>query len=329
MLFRTELIPDKLPVAMQLADRLVTVGSCFAEVMGQRLADTKLATSVNPLGTLFNPVSMAKLLMLALTNGAPDEALYAQRDGLWFHYDFHSSFWAITRDELANKLLQALVNVSKVAREANWLLLTLGSAIVYRHKESGQVVANCQKMASTLFDKYLCPIGEVRTNLTDLLALLRRYNHGLQIVLTVSPVRHVRDGLTLNGASKSILRTLCAEMPTLDAQTHYFPAYELVLDDLRDYRFYEADLIHPNTQAHDYVFGKFAEAAFSPELRAFVSEWATIRQGLAHQPLHENTAAHRQFLTQLLAKIQALPLSIDTTAEQAEVQRRLTEDGRQ
>ena len=126
-----------------------------------------------------------------------------------------------------------------------------------------------------------------------------------------------------------MLRTLCAEIPPLDAQTHYFPAYEFVLDDLRDYRFYEADLIHPNAQAHDYVFGKFAEAAFSPELRAFVSEWAIIRQGLAHRPLYGHTAAYGQFLTRLLAQIDALPAVINTTVERAEVQRRLTEDGRQ
>ena len=125
MQFRTELIPDKLPFAMQLTDQIVTVGSCFAEVMGQRLADNKLVTSVNPLGTLFNPISINKLLTLALTNGAPDEASYAQRDGLWLHYDFHSSFWAITRSELTNKLLTKLAEVKQALRRANWLLLTL------------------------------------------------------------------------------------------------------------------------------------------------------------------------------------------------------------
>ena len=323
MQFRTELTPDKLPLALQLTDRIVTIGSCFAEVMGQRLADHKLTTTVNPFGTLFNPTSIAKLITLSLTGGTPDEALYLQRDGLWFHYDFHSSFWANTRDELANRLLQVLVNVGKVVCEANWLLLTLGSAVVYWHRESGQIVANCQKMPGTFFDKYLCPIDTIRAALTSLLSLLRRHNPGLQIVLTVSPVRHVRDGLTLNGASKALLRTLCAEMPPLDAQTHYFPAYELMLDDLRDYRFYEADLIHPNAQAHDYVFGKFVEAAFSPELCTFVSAWATIRQGLGHRPLYGSTAAYRQFLTRLLAQIDALPAVIDTTAERAEVQSRL------
>ncbi|MBO0938862.1 GSCFA domain-containing protein [Fibrella sp. HMF5335] len=323
MLFHTELTPDELPVALQLTDRIVTIGSCFAEVMGQRLADSKLATAVNPLGTLFNPLSISKLLTLALTDGAPDELLYVERDGLWFHYDFHSSFWAKSRNELTDRLSGILVEVARALRKANWLLLTLGSAVVYRHKESGQVVANCHKMPQVNFDKFLCPINEVRDSLTQLLTLLRTHNPNLRVVLTVSPVRHVRDGLTLNGASKALLRTICAEVSLPASQTYYFPAYELVLDDLRDYRFYEADLIHPNVQAHDYVFGKFAESAFSQELRAFVKEWSQIRQGLAHRPLHGNTAAYRQFLTNLLAKIQALPAAIDTTTERAEVQSRL------
>ncbi|MBO0929904.1 GSCFA domain-containing protein [Fibrella aquatilis] len=323
MRFRTELTPDKLPVALQLGDRVVTVGSCFAEVMGQRLADNKLVTAVNPLGTLFNPLSIAKVVALGLAGGMPDEALYVQREGLWFHYDFHSTFWGNTRNDLTGKLLRILAEVGQVLQKANWLLLTLGSAVVYRQVETGQVVANCHKMPGYLFDKYLCPIDTVRNSLTELLALLRAYNPAMQVVLTVSPVRHVRDGLTLNGASKALLRTLCAEMPLLHTQTHYFPAYELVLDDLRDYRFYEADLIHPNAQAHDYVFGKFAEAAFSPDLRAFVDQWTTIRQGLAHRPLHGNTPAHQQFLARLLAQIEALPPSIDTTTERAELQQRL------
>lgn len=323
MLFRTELHPDKLPVPLQLTDRIVTVGSCFAEVMGQRLADHKLRTLVNPLGTLFSPTSIAKLLTLALTGGQPDEALYLQRDGLWFHYDFHSSLWGSSKEALAAALQSRLREVGDALRGANWLLLTLGSAVVYRHIETGQVVANCHKMPGTLFEKYLCQIDHVRDDLTKLLRLLKRHNPGLNVLLTVSPVRHVRDGLALNGASKALLRTLCAELPVWHPQVHYFPAYELVQDDLRDYRFYEADLIHPNAQAHDYVFAKFAESLFSPDLCAFVQEWQQIRRAMAHRPQHGPTAAHRQFLQTLLNRFDNLPVTIDTTAERAELERQL------
>jgi hypothetical protein len=137
-------------------------------------------------------------------------------------------------------------------------------------------------------------------------------------------VRHIRDGLTLNSASKALLRTLCTELTGTFPYVHYFPAYELVQDDLRDYRFYEADLIHPNAQAHDYVFAKFAESAFTPDLCAFVSQWGQIRRALAHWPLHGHTEAHRQFSQKLLQQIDALPASIDTSAERAEILNRLT-----
>ncbi|MEZ0609146.1 GSCFA domain-containing protein [Fibrella sp. WM1] len=324
MQFRTELTPDKLPVSLQLTDRIVTVGSCFAEVMGQRLADHKLNVLVNPLGTLFSPASISQVLTLALTEQAPAPEGYVQRDGLWFHYDFHSSLWATSQEALAALLHERLQQVGHALRQANWLLLTLGSAVVYRHRETGRVVANCHKMPGTLFEKYLCQIDHVRDDLTRLLRLVRRQNPQLQIVLTVSPVRHVRDGLALNGASKALLRTLCAELPVWHPQTHYFPAYELVQDDLRDYRFYEADLIHPNAQAHDYVFAKFADSAFSPDLCAFVTAWSQIRRAMAHRPLHGPTDAHRQFLQTLLNRFDTLPVTIDTTAERADIEQRLT-----
>ncbi|HEY0108908.1 MAG TPA: GSCFA domain-containing protein [Fibrella sp.] len=323
MQFRTELTPERLPVQMQLSDRIVTVGSCFAEVMGGRLADHKLAVVNNPLGTLFNPFSISKLLTLAVNGGQLDEAHYAQRDGLWFHYDAHSSIWGHSKPELADTFARRLAELGDELRRADWLLLTLGSAVVYEHRETGQVVANCHKMPGTLFDKYLLQIDPVRTELAGLLHLLRNHNPGLRIVLTVSPVRHIRDGLTLNSASKALLRTLCAELSGTFPAVHYFPAYELIQDDLRDYRFYEADLIHPNAQAHDYVFAKFAECAFTPDLCGFIKQWQQIRRAMAHRPLHGPTDTYRQFLQKLVQQIDALPAGIDTTAERAEILNRL------
>ncbi|MBO0952785.1 GSCFA domain-containing protein [Fibrella forsythiae] len=331
MQFRTELTPDRLPVQLKLTDRIVTIGSCFAEVIGARLADHKLTVLNNPLGTLFNPFSISKLLKLALTGNLPDEVGYVERDGLWFHYDFHSSFWGTSKAALAQLLQVRLQEIGTGLQQADWLLLTLGSAVVYQHKETQQLVANCHKMPGTLFNRFLCQIGLARNELTDLFRLLQQHNPKLTIILTVSPVRHIRDGLPLNSASKALLRTVCAELcgeseSALDMPTpmvYYFPAYELVQDDLRDYRFYEADLIHPNAQAHEYVFTKFAESAFTPDLCAFVKQWEQIRRAMAHRPLHGLTDAHRLFLQKLLRQIEVLPASIDTTAERAEILNRL------
>ncbi len=315
MQFHTELTPDNLPVPLRLTDRILTTGSCFAEVMGNRLATHKLTVLNNPFGTVFNPVSMAKQLLLALSGQQPDEQLYLEREGLWFHYDFHSSLWAHTREDLAALLTERLAQVGTALRQANWLLLTLGTAVVYRHINTGQVVANCHKQPGHLFEKYLYHIDHVRDEMTRLLKALRRANPTLRVLLTVSPVRHTRDTLPLNQVSKSTLRVVAHELTTWNEGVQYFPAYELMQDDLRDYRFYEADLIHPTAQAHDYIFEKFAQSAFDAELRHFIAEWGAIRQALAHRPLHTQSPAYGQFLTKLLTRLDALPSCIDTSAE--------------
>ncbi len=326
MQFHTEFSPEVLPCRIGLKSQIVTLGSCFAEVMGQRLADHKLTVLNNPFGTIFNPVSIAKLLTMALQGTMPDENRYLERDGVWFHYDFHSSLWANSRGELRDKLKAALDTTAKAVRQADFLLLTLGSAVVYRHIETGKVVANCHKMPGTLFERYLYHIDHLRDDMTRLLKTLHKANPGLKVVVTVSPVRHTRDTLPLNGVSKSTLRVIAHELIVWNNWVHYFPAYELMMDDLRDYRFYEADMIHPNGQAHDYIFSKFAESAFDTDLRGFITQWAPIRQSLAHRPLYgDDSPAYRLFLSRLLAQLETLSKRVDVSAELADVSGRLNQ----
>jgi len=324
MQFHTEFTPESLPYRIGLNSRIVTVGSCFADVMGRRLVDHKLTVLNNPFGTIFNPVSIAKLLTMALHGISPDENRYVERDGVWFHYDFHSSLWDSSQDDLRVKLKTCLTQTADDIRNADFLLLTLGSAVVYRHIETGKVVANCHKMPGSLFEKYLYHIDHLRDDLTRLLKTLRKANPKLKVLLTVSPVRHTRDTLPLNAVSKSTLRMIAHELTVWNDWVSYFPAYELMVDDLRDYRFYEADLIHPNVQAHDYIFGKFVDSAFDTELRSFVTEWGQISKSLAHRPLYgDNSAAHRQFLTKLVAQLEAISKRIDVSVELAELRSRL------
>ncbi|MBD2701292.1 GSCFA domain-containing protein [Spirosoma sp. BT702] len=324
MLFHTEFSPEPLPYRIGLNSRIVTIGSCFADVMGHRLTDHKLNVLNNPFGTIFNPVSIVKLLTMALQNGTPDENHYVERNDVWFHYDFHSSLWANSRDELRSILTNRLAAAAEAIRNADFLLLTLGSAVVYRHIETGKVVANCHKMPGSLFEKYLYQIDHLQDELNRLLKTLHKVNPRLKVLLTVSPVRHTRDTLPLNSVSKSTLRVITHELTVWNDWVTYFPAYELMMDDLRDYRFYEADLIHPNAQAQDYIFEKFAESAFDTELRQFVDEWAQIRKSLAHRPLYgDSSSAHQQFLTKLLTQLEALSKRIDVTSELAMVRGRL------
>lgn len=324
MQFHTEFSPESIPYLIGLESQIVTIGSCFADVMGRRLSDQKLNVLNNPFGTIFNPVSLAKLMTTALSGSQPDEHLYVERDGVWFHYDFHSSLWANSRDELRDKLVERLTDTANAIRKADFLLLTLGSAIVYRHIETGYVVANCHKMPGSLFEKYIYQIDHLRDDLTRLFRLLRKTNLKIKVLVTVSPVRHTRDTLPLNSVSKSMLRILTHELTVWNNWVSYFPAYELMMDDLRDYRFYEADLIHPNEQAHDYIFGKFAESAFDTELRSFVAEWSQIRKSLAHRPLYgNNSLAHQQFLKKLTGQLEIMSTRVDVSTELAEVRSRL------
>jgi hypothetical protein len=327
MQFHTEFSPEPFLRRLGLHSRIVTVGSCFAEVMGQRLADHKLTVLNNPFGTLFNPVSIAKVLTAALNGTAPDEDLYVERGGIWFHYDFHSSLWATSQADLRDKLVERLGQTAEALRTADFLMLTLGSAVVYRHIETGKVVANCHKMPGALFEKYLYQYEYLLDDLKRLVKTLRRANPTLNVVLTVSPVRHTRDTLPVNQVSKSTLRVAAHELTVWNDRIQYFPAYELMIDDLRDYRFYEADLVHPNAQAHDYIFGKFADSAFDAELRTFVTEWHQVRKSLAHRPLHgEETPAHRQFLTRLLAQLETMATRVDVAPELADLRRRLYQE---
>jgi len=323
MQFRTEFNPDKLPVSIQLHSRIVTIGSCFAEVMGRQLADNKLNVLNNPFGTLFNPVSIAKLLSAALDGRGPDADLFVERDGLWFHYDFHSSFWATSREQLEQQLLDQLAQTGEALRQANWLILTLGTSMVYRHLETDKVVANCHKMRGDGFEKYLYTYEHTHHILTEVVHKLKRVNPGLQVLLTVSPVRHTRDSLPLNQVSKSTLRVISHELTVWHDDVYYFPAYELMMDDLRDYRFYEADLIHPNAMAEEYIFQKFADSVFDAELRTFIANWQTIRKALEHRPFHEQSESHRRFLENLLNRLDGVAHQVDVEAERASVQRRL------
>ncbi len=317
MQFRTELsIPDHAH-KLNLQTSVVTVGSCFAEVIGTRLIDAKVPALVNPFGTIFNPLSLTKLLRQAIDGQLPDEHLYLENRGVWFHYDFHSSWWASSKAELAAQTAKQMQEVRNQLQKAHTLILTFGTAYVYRQTDGDglQIVANCHKMPNRLFEKELLSIHTISKDFQDFHTRLSAFNPSITFLLTVSPVRHTRDTLPLNAVSKSILRVACHELSQSLTNVHYFPAYELLMDDLRDYRFYKPDLIHPNEMAEEYIFQKFSEAYFDDSLKSFVREWRKIKQELAHRTLQPHTPEHHRFLTGLLGKLQNISSKANVTTE--------------
>lgn len=312
MNLRTELQIPESPHKISLHTPVLTIGSCFAEVMGSRLLENKIPALANPFGTIFNPIAMVKLIKQAIGQDAPDENLYIENQGLWFHYDFHSSLWASSKQDLKEVLLQKLEEVKDWLKKTDFLIFTFGTAFVYRHIASDQIVANCHKIPAKQFQKELLSINEIIESFALILPFLDKKP---QIILTVSPVRHTRDTLPLNTVSKSILRVACHQLSESIPNVHYFPAYEILLDDLRDYRFYKSDLIHPNEVAEAYIFEQFSRTYFDLPLQKFIVEWQKIRQALAHRPLQSQSKTHQKFLGNLLQKLVQMPPFLDVETE--------------
>ncbi|OGX89814.1 hypothetical protein BEN49_08200 [Hymenobacter coccineus] len=304
--------------------RVLTLGSCFADSIGTRLAAHKVNVVVNPFGTVFQPLALARLLRATLGEDVDWQQHLVEARGRWQSYDLHGSQGAPTPVELLQDIQQTVRRTGEFLRGADAVLLTLGTAWAYRLRETGELVSNCHKMPAELFNKELLTPDEIINALAETHAYLRRVNPKLRIILTVSPVRHLRDTLPLNAVSKSVLRVACHYLSELLPEVSYFPAYELLMDDLRDYRFYAADMLHPSEVAEDYVWEKFARTYFDADFGRFRKEWAGLSQALGHRPLNAAAPEHRQFLVATRERLERLSRQrVNVAAELREVDERL------
>lgn len=315
MLFRTELVIKAFPVQLSLDSRILTVGSCFAEVIGNQLKTNKFQVIINPFGTIFNPVSLTSLLKTSLIAKKVNDSRLIEREGRWYHFDLHSSISASSHQELSQMIAAQLEKTAQYIAQADWIFVTLGTAFVYELQASGEIVANCHKMPSRLFIKRLLSVAEVIKAIHSLHRHLLKVRPQIQMLLTVSPVRHIKDGMPENQVSKSVLRVACHELTQQLQQVYYFPSYELLMDDLRDYRFYKQDLIHPSEMAEVYIWDKFVQALADKPTQLFIKEWQSVRQAIAHQPFLPASAAHQQFLKQTVSRLKALSARADVQAE--------------
>jgi hypothetical protein len=323
-MFRTELTIA--PAAGQLTRtaRVLTMGSCFADSIGARLVANKVEARVNPFGTVFQPLALARLLRAAAGEEVDWQRHLVQARGRWQSYDLHGSVGADSPVELLQYIQEVVRQTGDFLRNADVVLLTLGTAWAYRLRETGELVSNCHKQPADLFVRELLTPDEIINALAETHAYLRRLNPNLRFVLTVSPVRHLKDTLQLNAVSKSVLRLATHIVSDLLPGVAYFPAYELLVDDLRDYRFYASDMLHPSEVAEDYIWEKFARAYFDSDFGRFRKEWAAVRQSLGHRPLHEGAPEHRQFLESTREKLEQLSLrKVDVADELRTVRARI------
>jgi len=245
------------------SSKVITIGSCFSEVIGERLLLGKFNGLINPFGTIFNPISIFRLLEYSLESRPLDKEMYLNRHDNFFHYQLHSSFNGMSKNELAQKTeLVQLVTKDKL-QSATHLFITLGTAFVYQLLKNEEIVANCHKQPQKHFTKRMLGLGEMMEAYQVFHQKLKKINPDIQVALTISPVRHTKDGIPENQLSKSILRVFCDQIIRLNPEMYYFPAYEIMMDDLRDYRFYKDDMIHPNSMAEEYIWEEFQGSFFN------------------------------------------------------------------
>ena len=303
-------------------DRVFSAGSCFAQHIADRLLYYKFFCASNPYGTLFHPIPLLRNLTGALKGLEIDKDLFLERDEAVFHYSCHSSVWAESKGDLKKKLQDLQLSVAHELNQSKFLILTFGSAFIYQ-LISGKPVANCHKQKKNTFDKGLSSHQEIQAVFQTFYTELKKQNPKIKILLTVSPVRHIRDGVHENNLSKSALLIACNEVQTSFKDVYYFPSYEIILDELRDYRFYEKDRVHPNEEARDYVWGKFASALFTKDTLNLNRDLDKLFSSINHKAFRETSEPHQRFLEKTLELALGLNEKVELEVEIKELKKRL------
>lgn len=304
--YTTVEMPQRLPRFSQ-RDRLLLMGSCFATHIGTRLVEAKFACDVNPYGVLYNPMSISAALREAM-----DGKLYAEKDlyaygDLWHSPMHHGDFSAPSVSEALERINTRLKRLHTELKELDVLVATWGTAWVYEDAETGSIVGNCHKKPERCFRRRRLAVEEVVNEWLQLLATLRKLNPQIKVLLTVSPIRHLRDGLHANQLSKAALLLAADQLvEAMPDVVGYFPAYELLVDELRDYRFYATDMVHPSEVAVNYVWQRFCEACLTDEARLVMDECDAIHKDLSHKPFRPESDGYKKFLEQILLKIDRL-----------------------
>jgi hypothetical protein len=306
MHFRLTFPVAPLEPAFEYRDQLLLMGSCFAEEMGEKLQQHLFSTLVNPHGILYNPISITKAMNSYLDNKQYTEADLFMHNDLWHSWDHHSRFSALTPAAVLENINAAQQQAAGCISTAQWLVITLGSAYAYVLKETGQLVANCHKVPMSAFYKKLLTVDEIITALDNMMHRLFFRNRNINILFTVSPVRYARDGVVENNLSKAILLQAVHQLVNKFDRLFYFPAYELVIDDLRDYRFYKDDLVHPNETAVNYVWEHFVNSCVHPNSQQLLKIIQDLNRARQHRPFNPESPQHRQFLHTYARKVAAL-----------------------
>lgn len=300
MKWHTEISVDRLDIDIDLTSSIVMMGSCFTDEIGSRMHHQLFDVAVNPMGTLFNPASIADAITDALDNRPFTADELFQVDGTWRSLRRHSRFALPDRDATLRMLNESVENTRQRLLTADLLIVTFGSAIAHRHIPSGRIAANCHKQPASQFHVEALTVGDITSQWQPLLHRLSSLNPAMKVIFTVSPVRHIGYGLQRDRLSKSTL--IVAVNDLCSNQVSYFPSYEIVVDDLRDYRWYADDMVHPSSQAVDYVYQSFRQSTMTASTIALADQWGKLSQRMAHRHTSPQAAIEFRDATLSMAK---------------------------
>lgn len=293
------------PNRIQAQDELVLLGSCFSTHMGQRLSDAAFQTFSNPFGVLFHPLALFDHIIYALEQRPFSEEGLIKQDDMVKHFDAHGSWYDRDPTRLMLRMNEQRNELRKHLLTARHLVFTFGTAWVYRHTGLKQMVANCHKQPAHVFTKKLLAVEDMVAKGKQALKLLHGVNPDCMVTFTVSPVKHTKDGLSQNHISKGRCIDSALQLANRE-RCIYFPAFELVTDQLRDYRFFSADRAHPSTEAIEFVWNRWVEVACSDQAREKIDAVMAFRKGLHHRSLNPTSTQHKKHLMHLLKKAEAL-----------------------
>lgn len=311
MQFRTKIPLTAKTPKIDYQSKILLIGSCFVENIGDKLDYYKLQNFRNPFGILFHPGAIERFISRAINGNTYSSEDIFHHNERWHCFEAHSVLSDPNRDELLNNLNQNLKHTREYLTKATHIIITLGTAWVYRNFETNILVANCHKLPLKNFTKELLGVGEIEGSLNSLISTINAVNPELTIIFTVSPVRHLKDGFVENQQSKAhLIAALQKVLNENNSNLHYFPAYEIMMDELRDYRFYAEDMLHPNAIAITYIWERFVEVWFSVEAVSIIKKVEAIQKSLAHRPFDENSVSYQAFSEKLRNKIEALRIQV-------------------
>ena len=293
----------KSTIELNYRSSIFLLGSCFAENIGNNLQNHKFNTLINPFGILFHPLAIERILNEILNN-----SLIEEKDVIFYNEQYLSlhSHSSLNKSNLSDYLDNYNLKLKEsylFLKNSSHVVITLGTSWVYKYLKTNEIVANCQKLPQVKFEKKILTINEIKSSLENIINILKEFNPNLKVIFTISPVRHIKDGFTENTLSKSHLIAALYEIVSKNETTTIFPAYEIMLDELRDYRFYKEDYLHPNNQAIEYIWEKFIHTYCNEETKNSIKKVNQINKDLLHKPFNPNSENHQLFLNNLKEKI--------------------------